>query len=407
MGAARSLRLLGDAPEPKTRPRFAVLGKGFRPFFLIAACFAAAIVPLWLLIQGGVIPTMGAMEPAVWHAHEMIFGFSVAVIAGFLLTAVANWTGRETLTGAPLFALAALWVLGRAGMALAGVLPAGGPAVADLAFLPALTLALARPLIATGNRRNFVLIAILSALFAANLVVHLASLGVLPGGLARRALVAGLDAVLVVVAIILGRVLPTFTRNATQAPQIRSIAWLDVASVASMAALAIVDALGLEGRAVSIAAGVAATLAAGRATHWGALRTRRHPLLWILHAGHAWFVIGLALRAAASVLPSIPTSSATHALTVGAVGSLTLGMMARVSLGHTGRSLAASPAMTWAFAAVSAAGILRVFLPWMLPPSAYHGALVAAGALWSVAFAAFVVDYARLLLTPRADGKAG
>lgn len=402
---ARSLPLSTDLPISTARPTIPIAAKGFRPFFLAAALFAVAIVPSWLLVLYGVLPAQSYLAPATWHAHEMIFGFAVAVIAGFLLTAVGNWTQRETLTGAPLLALAGLWLFGRIAMVTAARLPQGAPAVIDLAFLPCLIVALARPLVATRNRRNFVMLGILAALFAANLVVHLEALGVLAAGSGRLACVAGVDVVLCVILIILGRVLPMFTRNATRVASIRSNVPLDVACVVAMLGLTVADGLSLPSPVTRTLAGLTAVLAVARAWHWGAQYSLRQPLLWILHAGYAWLVLGLALRAAPP-MNGLAHSLALHALTVGAIGSLTLGMMARVALGHTGRLLEPAPAMTWSFAAIQLSAFARAVLP-LVALSSYAAGLWIGGALWTLAFGIYAAVYLRVLTSPRVDGKPG
>lgn len=398
--------LEGALPEPASRLRFAFAAKGFRPFFVLASAFAVAIVPLWIATLNGVIGQSTYLDPVSWHAHEMIFGFAVAVIAGFLLTAVGNWTKRETLVGRPLLLLSGVWLFGRAVMTFPDLLPRGVVALADLAFLPLLALALARPLIAAGNRRNFVMLALLGALFVANGAVHLEALGMVPVGSARRACTVALDVVLVVVLIIAGRVFPMFTRNATGITTIRSLPWLDRAAIGLMVAVTGADALAMDAKLAGSLAGVAGFVAGARAIHWGARHSLREPLLWVLHAGYAWLVLGLLLRAAAAWSAVVSVSSAAHALSVGAIGSLTLGMMARVALGHTGRPLAAPRVMSWAFAAISGAAIVRVFVP-VLWPGAYVESLIVAAALWAAAFAAYLVTYAPVLARPRADGKSG
>ncbi|MEJ7729627.1 MAG: NnrS family protein [Polyangiaceae bacterium] len=400
----RALPLVGETSS--ARPRLAVSAKGFRVFFALAACYAVLIVPLWLAILGGVASPSNYLDPLSWHAHEMVFGFTVAVIAGFLLTAVGNWTQRETLIGAPLLALAGLWVLGRVAMILASQLPRGVAAAADLAFLPMLIVALARPLVATRSHRHFVILGVLSGLFAANVAVHLDALGLVAAGTARRASSVAVDFVALVILIIAGRVFPMFTRGATGVDTIRSHRLLDVMTVVGMAALVIVDAVAAEPPTPSIVAGVVGLLAVARAIHWGAQHSLRQPLLWILHAGYAWLALGLLLRGAGSFAPVLTGSMATHAITAGAIGSLTLGMMARVSLGHTGRPLVAPPAMRWAFAAITLGAVARVLAP-VVAPGAYLTALIIAGALWSMAMLAFLVVYTPMLVAPRIDGKAG
>jgi uncharacterized protein involved in response to NO len=402
----RSLLLLGASPESASRPGWAVAAKGFRPFFLLAGVFASTIIPVWILVVAGVLRPAGYLDPTSWHAHEMVLGFAVAVIAGFLLTAVGNWTQRETLVGIPLLGLSMLWVLGRLAMLLGGVLPPWLVALLDLAFLPALIVVLARPLIGANNRRNFVMLAVLGALFVANVLVHLEALGLVAIGTARHAMLVAVDVVALIILIIAGRVFPMFTRNATGASTIRSSPALDLVTVAAMAALTVIDAIVPEHLAGGAAAGLVGVLSVARAARWGTLHTGRHPLLWVLHTGYAWLALGLLLRALAVVVPAVPASFATHAITVGAFGSLTLGMMARVSLGHTGRPLVAPRPVAWAFGAITAAGVGRVIAP-LVAPRWYLQELGAAGALWTAAFLLFLVAYGRVLVAPRADGRPG
>ncbi len=403
----RSLPLRGEAPaHAGSAPRLAIARKGFRPFFLLAAAFASAIVPVWLLLVSGALPPGHYLDATTWHAHEMVFGFAVAVLAGFLLTAAGNWTQRETLVGAPLLGLAALWLVGRIAMAAPEALPRGVPAAVDLAFLPALVVVLARPIVAARNWRNLVMLAALGALFVANAVVHCGALGVLAADAPRRACLVAVDVIVVVVLVIAGRVFPMFTRNATGATDVRSHPTLDVLAIAGAGVFTVFDAVDHGSRIAALTAGIAGVLAAARSAHWGMRHTLTLPLLWILHVGYAWIPLGLLLRGLAAFAPVVPASLATHALTVGAIGSLTLGMMARVALGHTGRPLVAPRPMAWAFGAVTGAAVVRVALP-LVAPAAYFASLVAAGALWTAAFLAYLVAYAPVLLGPRLDGKQG
>lgn len=402
----RHLPLHGEIPQPATRPRFAIAAKGFRPFFALAAAFAALSVPAWLLIVEGVLAPAAYLDPTSWHAHEMIFGYTVAVIAGFLLTAVGNWTQRETIVGAPLLALAGVWTLGRVAMSVAPVLPWGTAALLDLAFLPLLAVVIARPLLATDNRRNFVMLGVVASLVVANVLTHLAALGVVPPEFARRACLGALDVIVFLMLVIAGRVVPVFTRNATGVETIASNVWLERATAVAAIAMLVVDLCWPETRGAAVAAGVLAIVAVARAARWGSFHTLRTPLLWILHAGYLWIVIGLVLRALPAFGVPLWSSLATHALTVGAIGALTLGMMARVSLGHTGRPLVVHRAMTWAFAAVTCAALMRVFVP--LAALRWHGqALVVAGVLWTLAFLIYLAVYLPILTAARVDGKAG
>jgi len=403
-GAARSLPLLGRAPDPVAAiPPFAA--KGFRPFFLLAGAFAALILPVWLFTLAGLLGPVRYLDAITWHAHEMIFGFAIAVIAGFLLTAVGNWTGRETLVGTPLLGACTLWVAGRVAMALGGALPRGVPAAIDLAFVPVLAVALARPLIATKNRRNLVMLAVLAALWATDLAIHLEALG-LARGSSHGALMVAVDVVVLLMIVMAGRVFPMFTKNGTGVATVRGRPALDKAAIAAMLVTLAIDAAATAPRLGGVAAGVTSVLVVLRAWTWGARHTGRLPLVWVLHAGHAWIAIGLGLRAAAAFTPAVPAVLATHALTVGAIGALTLGMMSRVALGHTGRALESTRAVATSFLLVTLAALVRVFGP-LVDVAAYRASVFAAGILWTAAFALFLVVYAPVLTGARADGKAG
>jgi uncharacterized protein involved in response to NO len=396
----------GPVPVAHPGTRWPIARKGFRPFFLLAALFACAIVPAWLLMLSGVLQPTSSLDAVTWHAHEMVFGYAAAVIAGFLLTAAGNWTGRETVVGVPLLALAGVWALGRCAMAFPAALPRGVLAAIDLAFLPLLAATVARPVLATRNRRNFVMLVLLGALACANAVVHLDALGVLPSGSARRAMFVAIDVVLVLGAIIAGRVVPMFTKNATGQPTASAGRAIDALALAAMAAITGIDGLRPESDLGRIAAGIAGALLVVRAARWGTRHTIRHPLLWILHAGYGWMALGFLLRALPLVGVAIPGSLAMHAFTVGALGSLTLGMMARVTLGHTGRSLQASRGTTTAFALITMAATVRVVAP-LVAAGGPLIILALAGAAWTAAFGLYLVVYAPMLTAARVDGKSG
>ena len=398
---SRSLPIMGEVtePSPAATPPFAQ--KGFRPFFLLAALAACGIVPVWLLVLFGQLRPSFHGDAATWHAHEMLFGFAVAVIAGFLLTAVGNWTGRETVVGGRLLALAGLWLIGRLAPALPRV-----AMVADLAFLPVLALILARPLVAARNKKNFVMLGILAALWAANVAMHLDACGVVAAGTGRRGAAVALDVIVLLCLLMGGRVIPMFTRNATGNATITSPPVLDAVTAGAMLAVTLVDVLRPGGTLAAAAAGVTAIATLARLSYWRSSLTLRHPLLWILHAGVAWIAVGMLLRAAPLVGIAIPDSVATHALTVGALGALTLGMMARVALGHTGRPLAPPRAMGLGFTLVTVAALVRVGGP-LLAPALYGPALIASGALWTGAFAIYVLAYGPILFRRRVDGRPG
>lgn len=398
------VELRRSPPDAVSRRALALGAKGFRPFFLLAALFAAVAVPLWVAIYLGMMPAGTYLEPVAWHAHEMVFGFAVAVIAGFLLTAAGNWTQRETAAGAPLYALALLWLAGRLAVTFASALPRGAAAGIDLAFLPALLIAVGRPIVAARNARNLVMLAVLGTLWLANLAVHLDALGRLRGWQMRGCMV-GVDVVVVLLVIMIGRVLPMFTRNATGSTTVRQHPALDRLAVGATALVAVLDAAAPHRAAGAIVATTAGVLVAARAIHWGFRAALRHPLLWILHFGQAWLASGLVLRGL-SAAGLVAEPLATHALTAGAMGSLTLGMMARVALGHTGRKLAPSRWMIAAFALVTLAASARVAGPlvWM---ARYVSWLELASVAWSAAFVIYLVVCTPILLHRRIDGKRG
>jgi uncharacterized protein involved in response to NO len=400
-----SLPLPGTVREVRERTRWSIGAKGFRPFFFLASLFAVVSVPLWLLALAGRLDPSGYLDAATWHAHEMVFGFAVAVITGFLLTAVGNWTKRETIVDAPLLGLAALWILGRVAMAFSAILPRWLPAAADLAFLPAVVIVLAPPLVAARNKKNFVMLAMLALIFATNVVIHLGALGVVSAW-RRRAMLTAVDLIVLIIVVIAGRVMPMFTRNATGVQTVRGAPVLDVLAVASVALVVVLDAAAPESRLGAIAAGLAGALTLARTARWGARHSLRDPLLWVLHLGYLWIPLGFVLRAISAFAPAVPRSAAMHALTAGAIGTMTLGMMSRVALGHTGRPLGASRPVVVSFALVTLAAAVRVLAP-LASPSAYLTWLVVAGCSWTAAFAIHLRVYAPILFAARVDGKAG
>jgi uncharacterized protein involved in response to NO len=390
---------------PRAGSRIPLAAKGFRPFFLLAGTFATLLLPLWLLSLVGIFHPEGYFNPTYWHAHEMVFGFASAVIAGFLLTAVGNWTSRETLVGVPLLLLGLLWLLARVALITASIWPLWLPAVIDLSFLPALAIGLARPIVASRKWQQLPIVALLGALFTANLSMHMDVLGFLPDWQRRGSLVA-VDVVILFILVIAGRVFPMFTRNGTGVKTIRSIPMLDALAIAAMLAVTVLEAVEGAPDSMGYVAGVASLLCAARAWHWGARHTLRVPLLWILHVGYAWIPIGLALRAFAAFEGRVPPVLGTHALTVGAIGCLTLGMMSRVGLGHSGRPMVAPKAIVGAFALITMAALVRVFVP-LLTVSFYALSVDVAGTFFACAFLIFSVVYFPVLTSPRVDGKPG
>ncbi len=390
----------GEPPHASRAWPPAVLALGFRPFYLLAGAFAAVSVPLWMAQMTGQLGTTVVVNGPQWHAHEMLFGYTLAVMVGFLFTAVRNWTQQPTPTGAPLALLAALWLAGRI---LAMTPWSAWTAATDTAFILGAAIGIARPLAASGNRRNYFFVALILALAGANLAFHAALQGVAPFT-ASRALAIALDVVLLIMAVVAGRVIPMFVNNALPGAGARRIPALERAALGAVLLLLAADLA--DQAAIAAAVAAAAALAHGaRLALWAPLATRRTALLWILPASYAWIVLHLALRAAAGpgwVAPGL----ATHALTVGAIGGMTLGMMTRSALGHTGRALAAGSAEITCFSLVQIAACVRVLVP-LAASATYVTAGVVSGLLWAGAFVVFTVSYWPILTRPRRDGRPG
>lgn len=392
-----------SARHANTR-RFALWENGFRPFFLLASVYAASSLLFWLLVLTGRAHSDPYLFPIEWHAHEMIFGFTVAVLAGFLLTAIANWTSFATPKGKWLAALAGLWLLGRVAMWGASELPRFTAAAVDLAFLPALIVACGRPLFAAKNRRNYAFLGVLGALFLANAAMHASALGYSSRASARTALLVAVDLLAMPLSIVSGRVVPMFTRNSLGESWIQGQPKLELAAALGLAALVVLDLGAAPSALVGITSALVGALLLLRMRGWGSLRSFRDPLLWVLHAGSLWLAVAVLLRALSAVMPLSP-SLHLHAMTAGALGTLTLGMMARVALGHSGRALVAPSPVRFGFVAVTIAALLRVFGPLAAPGALWP--FVTAGALWSAAFALYFVAYAPALIRPRVDGRPG
>ncbi|HEY0953589.1 MAG TPA: NnrS family protein [Roseateles sp.] len=386
---------------PRAAPRgFALFALGFRPFYLLASVFAALSVPLWALQFSGLLGHAYLAGP-LWHAHEMLFGFTLAVIVGFLFTAGSNWTGLPTPTGWKLAALALLWVAARVLVLTPWAVAA---AVANVAFPLAAAAALAVPFIKARNQRNYFFIGLLLLLAAAAGVIHLGQLGVIESAPLPGMQVA-LDVVLFILAVMGGRVIPMFTNNGVPGAGAVKQPAVEKAALGLVLALGVADLLGLAGGPVALIAFAACAAHAARWALWRPWRTRRVPLVWVLHLAYAWIPVHLLLRALAA-LGLVAPSLAIHALTVGAVGGLIIGMVTRTARGHTGRPLRADGYEVACYVAVLLAALVRVAVPlvhpeWTLP------AVQASAALWSAGFGLYAVRYWPVLSRPRLDGRPG
>ena len=380
-------------------PDFALWQLGFRPFYLLASVFSALSIGLWALQFSGWLGTPYLSGP-MWHAHEMLFGFALAVIVGFLFTAGRSWSGQPTPTGVPLMALAALWVAGR----VLVLTPFGwAAAIVNVAFPLAAAIGLAIPFIAARNKRNYFFVALLLLMALAVLGVHLAQLGVtqLPGWIGIQ---VALDVVLFIMVVMAGRVVPMFT-NAIAGANASKRPWLEKAALGSTLAVLLADVLQLHGAALVTLVGLCAAAHLARWALWQPWKTLRTPLVWVLHVAYVWIPVHLLLRGLAE-LGLVSSSAAVHALTVGAIGGLIIGMITRTALGHTGRKLKASRTDTVCYLLVLASAVIRVFVPLFMPSQLIHAVLWSA-ALWSAAFALYAVAYWLVLTRIRADGKPG
>ncbi len=385
--------------------RFALFELGFRPFFLCAGISAAFLIAAWLAALQGHATYGNYYGAYLWHAHEMVFGYSIAVIAGFLLTSVRNWTGMETARHGALAGLVLLWLLGRVLPFFADYLHTWLIAFVDLLFLPVLGAVLAVPLVKSNNRRNLFFIPLFAAFTVANILMHLEALQLLVGwGLVGEKLSLGL--VMVVISVIGGRVIPFFSKTAIAGYQSNTTLWLDRLAIVSVLVFVLCFAFIKQGSSLlGIVALFAAVVNLLRLKSWYSAQIWRNPLLWVLYVSYLWLIVGFVLFFIEGVL-TLNGRPALHAITVGTIGGITLGMMARVSLGHTGRTLKPLGVTTLAFVLMNLSALLRVFLP-LLEPERYQYAIQLSGGLWLVAFGLFVVVYTPVLLFPRVDGRPG
>lgn len=393
--------------DAKPRLGFALFEYGFRPFFLLVGLHGALMVPAWLAVLYGVIRLPDAMPPLFWHAHQMVYGFTAAGFAGFMLTAVPNWTGAPARRGLPLVGLVLLWVAGRIVMTAPGPLPGWVAVVVDLAFVPALAAAIVGPLLASGKRRNLMLLVPLMLFWAGDAMMQAEFLGIFADTAMTGARI-GIDVMLLMIAVIGGRIVPTFTANALRAAGIsfepRRVPLVDIGSIASIALLLVSEAATGMSLVTGAAALAAAVLNAARLSGWSGQKTLNNPLLWVLHLGYAWLVVGLALKAAAA-MDIVPDAAALHALTVGAIGTMLLAVMSRAALGHTGRALRAHPITVGAYLLVSVAALLRIAATEF--PDSDFNLLTASGAAWAGGLALFLWIYTPILATSRPDGRDG
>jgi len=386
-------------PRYKTWDGMALFRQGFRPFFLAAGVSAAVLLTVWILILARQFELPGAVfAPAHWHAHEMIFGTLTAAVAGFLLTAIPNWTGRMPLQGWPLIGLFGLWFAGRVAMVTGELIGAELAAAIDVSFLFVLLTVVLREIISGRNWRNLPVVGAIGLLAAANAAAHLETLGYIDTyDLGMR---WGIAVIVLLIALIGGRIIPSFTNNwlAKQnvAERPRPFGRFDAVVLALTVA-----ALGLWTFApyhewtgyLLLAAGAGNAL---RVMRWQGVRTLAEPLVWSLHAAYVWLPIGLLLMGLSNDMPEISESAGLHALTAGAMGGMILAVMTRATLGHTGRTLSADRWTTLIYTLGLVAAVARVAAA--LSPIGFDNLLMLAGSAWIAAFGLFSIRYGAILL---------
>ena len=392
--------------EQKITP---LLRLGFRPFFLSGAVFSIIAIILWLLMYKGAINLSPLGGGYWWHIHEMIFGFGCAIVAGFLLTAIQNWTGVRGAQGRTLLVLFLLWLTGRLVLLMPSIFSDTLTTIIDLSFLPAVAYVLAKPIIATKQYNNLFFVPLLLLFTLANLEMHLAiyfpqTFTIIYAGY------AGVMLVTFLMSVMAGRVAPMFTANGTKTAKVTPLPWLDKITNGSLAiamfSLLLEPIIGFSQQFFGIILIIAGLFQTMRWLRWRPWITLGVPLLWSFHFAIKFIAYGLIILGASYLIPEIPSSHMWHLLTVGGMGGLILAMISRVSLGHTGRPLLPPKAMTAAYFFITLAAIIRAFGPWALPEKTVLFIDIS-GTFWLFAFGIFVITYAPMLMSGRKDGRPG
>lgn len=384
-------------PRYKSADAPPLLSAGYRPFFLAAGLWASVSMLIWVLMLRGAIELPTAFDPITWHYHELLFGFVAAAIAGFLLTAIPNWTGRLPLQGWPLATLVSLWIIGRVAIAISAWTGPFLAAVADIAFLAALFAVVIREIVAGRNWRNTPILIALASLNTANVLIHMgASADMDWTAVGERLAIA---TVILLISLIGGRIIPSFTTNwlrrrnadtfpAAFGPFDKATLALSLLAFAGWVVFDLTPATG----ALLVAAAIAHAI---RLFRWRGLATVQEPLVWILHVAYGWVPAGLALLGLSAWMPDLATT-AIHALTAGAIGTMTLAVMTRASLGHSKRELTAGMGTVAVYLLVLIAATARIAAPFL--ETGYSAALDMAGCAWVAAFALFAALYLPLYI---------
>ncbi len=388
--------------------RIALSQLGFRPFFLCASLFAIIAMLLWLSITAFNHHPVAIIElaPVTWHAHEMIYGYALAVMAGFLLTAVRNWTGVPTLHGRPLMLLVLLWFGARLMPFIEHPSALAMMALLDLLFGLAVCLAVLHPILKGKHYKSLGLWLQLVALMVCNLLFYLGLSGLLENG-TQLGLYGGLYFVISFILLLGGRVMPMFIKNGVgYAVTLTHRRWLDISCLVLLLIFIVTEVFLSLPALAALCAALLCLLHAIRMAGWHTPGIWKKPLLWILYLAYGWIIVGMGVTAAAYLF-DFNSKLALHAFAYGGIGLMTMGMMARVTLGHTGRDVTEHPAMLgWVFSAIFIGSVSRVVMPVLLPQ--WHALWITSSQLlWIVAFALFITVYAPMLIQARIDGKAG
>lgn len=380
---------------------------GFRPFFLVAGLFAIISMIIWMASYVFSVEfAFSGLAPGVWHAHEMLFGYVMAVVAGFLLTAIKNWTGVEVLRGKGLAALLSLWLVAR-------ILPLFGLmfsieliAIVDVLFMLVLALVCLRPVVKVKQYNQIIIITLLFVLMLCNVFFYLGVIGVIEMGV-QWGLYSAMYMVIALVLLMMRRVMPMFIENGVDGDvEMTNHPWVDVASLVFLFCLWAFDVFINHEQLSSLMAAILTLLHVIRLSGWYTNKIWSKPLVWVLVLAYAFFIMGFALKALALVVDISPFLS-THAFTVGGIGLVTIGMMSRVSLGHTGRNVFEPPKIVfWSLLILLLGAIVRVVFP-LFSMDLYIYWVAISQVFWIVAFAVFTMVYAPMLLAPRADGRDG
>lgn len=382
----------------------ALFSLGFRPFFFIASIFATVAMLAWVLVY--YLPlqlkAFDYYPSTIWHAHEMVFGYGMAVVAGFLLTAIKNWTGVQTVNGNKLMLLVMVWVVGRIAPFIFASSSPWLVALLDSLFLPLLALFVALPLIKVGNKRNYFMIVLVLVLAVLNILLHLELLSIL-NNFSRHVLSLAFYLIIALIIVMAGRVFPMFSQNGLpNRYQVIKYEWVEKLALPSYLVFVLILLFVRMPMLVLISGLITACLHLIRLKGWYNNQVWQVPLVWILHIGYLFLVVGLVLSAIGAYIPSL-YFVALHAFSVGTLGIVTIGMMARVSIGHTGRDLSNPPkSLKYIFWMVVSSALIRVFIPLLLPEM-YRWVIVVSGSLWVLSFGLFVMIYTTMWIKPRID----